>query len=119
MELAPTANERAGDGGGRAESNVDEESCMILNFAGPKMISVNGEESNTLNREFTGSGFTDNEDSEIMDSQYSDIGDGEDSHWGQGYPETSRNILGTFQGLGQFYCTVTNRHIYGTFEMCC
>jgi len=40
-------------------------------------------------------------------------------HWGQGYPETSGNILGTFQGLGQFYCTVTNRHIYGTFEMCC
>jgi len=41
------------------------------------------------------------------------------SHWGQGYPETSGNILGTFQDLGQFYCTITNRHIYGTFEMCC
>ena len=40
-------------------------------------------------------------------------------HWGQGHPETSGNILGTCQGLGQFYCTVTNRHIYGTFEMCC
>jgi len=39
-------------------------------------------------------------------------------HWGQGYPETSGNILGTFQSLGQFYCTVTNRHIYGTFGMC-
>jgi len=41
------------------------------------------------------------------------------THWGQGYPETSGNILGTFQGLGQFYCTVTNRYIYGTFRMCC
>ena len=40
-------------------------------------------------------------------------------HWGQGYPETSGNIEGTSQGLGQFYCTVTNRHIYGTFGMCC
>ena len=42
-----------------------------------------------------------------------------DFHWGQGYPEMSGNILGTFQGLGQFYCTVTNRYIYRTFRMCC
>jgi len=31
-----------------------------------------------------------------------------EAYWGQGYPETNGNILGTFQGLGQFYCTVTN-----------
>jgi len=46
-------------------------------------------------------------------------GGGGSTHWGQGYPEMSGNILGTFQGLGQFYCTVTNRYIYGTFRMCC
>jgi len=42
-----------------------------------------------------------------------------DTHWGQGYPETSGNILGTSQGLGQFYYIVTSRHIYDTFGMCC
>jgi len=40
------------------------------------------------------------------------------NHWGQGYPETSGNILGTLQALGQFSSIVINRHIYGTFGMC-
>jgi len=58
---------------------MDDESCMILNFAGLKMISVDGEESNTLNREFAGSGFTDNEDSEIVDREDSEIVDSKGS----------------------------------------
>ena len=32
-------------------------------------------------------------------------------HWGQGYPETSENILGTLQALGQFSSIVIDRHI--------
>ena len=79
-------------------------------------------------REFrrTATNFSPNPKPSDWDSQLQSSGQGERLvnhgiaksncwHWGQGHPETSGNILGTFQGLGQFYCTVTNRHIYGTF----